>query len=116
MLLRLLSCLLFWRGTVFARAHCCELKLPYWALQVNQKSLTYVDPSRLAANQGKRQALGELSDCSTLQQSLEAHFYPAVRSLHPCWAWVVASHHPPSRCCSTLTVGRASHLLFSQVT
>lgn len=28
--------------------------------QVNQKSLTYVDPARLAANQGKRQALGAL--------------------------------------------------------
>lgn len=27
-------------------------------VQVNQKTLTYVDPSRLAANQGKRQALG----------------------------------------------------------
>lgn len=31
---------------------------PPAAVQVNQKTLTYVDPSRLAANQGKRQALG----------------------------------------------------------
>lgn len=45
-----------WQLTAHVIALCCTYgSVP---VQVNQKTLTYVDPSRLAANQGKRQALG----------------------------------------------------------